>query len=372
MILLTEDIKNVCSKILYAADSSSASPMTEVVELYTSGTYLYMRVTSSSYTVCTKLNTFDHYDFHATVSAQKFLKLISQMTTASIEFTCSDKTLTVKGDGSYKLPMVFTTDGSLLTIPEIKVEDDPKEIAISREFLQNVYKYNSKQITNYKLIAKEMRALPVQNSMYYFDGEGCITFTTGACVNTYANGIVGKFLLPDKVVKLFRLLGDEEVKFTLGHRAENGLMQTVVSFEDEGSKIQAILPDEKLLNGVPAALIRKTASTTYPHNIVLNRSEFARALNRLKVFMDYGACSFEFLTNEVHISDKNGDNTEVIALTKEEPSLATAYQAYIDINDIKVIVDGITDDYLNVGFGNGQAFAITKDNIVNVIPQMVE
>ena len=45
--------------------------------------------------------------FHATVNAALFLKLIPQITTDNIELNIKDNLLIVRGNGTYKLPLIY-------------------------------------------------------------------------------------------------------------------------------------------------------------------------------------------------------------------------------------------------------------------------
>lgn len=47
--------------------------------------------------------------------------------------------------------------------------------------------------------------------MYYFDKDGALTFTSGACVNKFTANVQSKLLFNDRLVKLFKLFKDASV-----------------------------------------------------------------------------------------------------------------------------------------------------------------
>jgi DNA polymerase III sliding clamp (beta) subunit (PCNA family) len=196
-IIRSEDLKDVCSKILTAVDSTELSLVTETLELIANGDTLTVGVTNREYFAEVKLKLEDINDFHATVNATLFLKLISQITTDTIELSVVENTLVVKGNGTYKLPLIF--DGEeLLKLPKIEIENVTAEFPISADTLNSILQYNSKELT------KGTISKPVQK-LYYVDELGAITFTNGACVNSFSLAQPIRVLFNNRLVKLFKL-----------------------------------------------------------------------------------------------------------------------------------------------------------------------
>ena len=110
MIIRIEDIKNACAKILPAVDVNNYSIVTETVQLSVANEVLTLSVTNKEYFVAVKIPVPKEPDFLATVNAQLFLKLISNITTETVQFTVSDNYLKIKGNGNYKLPLIFDGD----------------------------------------------------------------------------------------------------------------------------------------------------------------------------------------------------------------------------------------------------------------------
>ena len=136
MIIRIEDLKNVSQTILTAVDSNELSIITETLELKIENNILYMNVTNREYYAQVKLNMNNEEEFHATVNANLFLKLVSQITTDTVEFSISGNSLVIKANGTYKLPLIYDDD-KLLELPIINIDNITSEFDIDGDMPNN-------------------------------------------------------------------------------------------------------------------------------------------------------------------------------------------------------------------------------------------
>lgn len=368
LVIKTDVFKDVCSKILTAVDSTELSIVTETLELIARGKTLVMGVTNREYFAEVRLEMTEEYDFHATVNASLFLKLVSQITTENIQLTVSDNVLVVKGNGTYKLPLIFDGD-ELLTLPKIEIENTTSTFPIRAEVLNSILTYNSKELS------KGVISRPIQK-LYYMDEHGAITFTSGACVNSFTLPSPVKVLFNGRLVKLFKLFKEGDVEFTLGFDAiSDDIVQTKVKFESEHVTITAILScDDSLLQSVPVGGIRGRANADYPYSVNVNKDAIIQTINRLTLFNSgktalskpYG--KFEFGTDSVTIYDYNKENSEVVNYSSGEVS--TPYTAMLNLNDLKTTLETCVESHLCISFGDSSAVVISRGNVKNVIPEV--
>lgn len=371
MILRIETLKDACKDILTAVDNNQLSEITETLELETYNSNLYMRVTNREYIVSLKIPVSDEVDFHATVNANLFLKLISQTTTDTVELEVKDTYLMVKANGTYKLPLIFDGD-KLLQLPDIEINNVTNEFNIKGEVLRSILDYNSKELTR-GTVSKT-----VQN-FYYIDEKGAITFRDSACVNSFILEQPVKLLFNNRLVKLFKLFNEENISFTLGYDAiSNDIIQTKVRFATSNIVITAILScDDTLLNSVPVAAIRGRVTSMYPYNVNISKQSLLETLNRLSLFLTGSDdksvikpyCSFEFYQDYVIIYDKDKNNNEKVYYNNTQVNLDTPYEAILDIKEIKSIIENCNDEFVNINFGDNTAFVITKGHISNVVAE---
>lgn len=368
MIIRCEELQNVCSKILAAVDVDDSSMITETLAIYTEGNKLYLAVTNREYFVKVKLDLQKEFDFKATVPAEIFLKLISKMTTETVEFEIDGNSLIVKGNGTYKLPMIFNED-SLLELPEIVINTTTAEFDVKKSILSSILTYNSKELSKRFVVSN-----PVQK-MYYLDEKGCITFTTGACVNNFDLNTTVKMLLPDKIVKLFKLFKEETVHFIYGKdTTPSGAIQTKIKLVTDTVELTAIITsDDSMINIVPADAIRSRAFDSYDYSIVVNKQLFIDAIDRILIFVSnaivpYG--TFEFKADGIEIRTSNEANTEKLIYENKLDNLES-YIAVFDLAELKLILSGMKSNYVTINFGNHQAIVLNEDNIYNVVPECV-
>lgn len=371
MILRIEEMQNACSKILAAVDSNNLSVLTETLQIKTEGRNLFISVTNREYFAKVRIAIDSDVDFHATVNANLFLKLISQITTDTIEMNLMDNSLVLKGNGTYKLPLIFDGE-TLLELPPIEISNPTVNFTINSETLLSILQYNSKEIT------KGSISKPIQK-LYYMDEEGCVTFTTGACVNSFSLEQPVKVLLNDRLVKLFKLFKGEKVEFTLGYDAiSDEIIQTKVKFETGDVSITAILScDDSMLRQFPVNAVRGRANSEYPYSINMNRENLIQTINRLMLFTTTANgkeivkpnSTFEFKKDCVVIYDVKKENKEEIYYTNTSCNIADVYTAIFDLNDLRATLETCSEQYVTFNFGDSQAAVLVRGNIKNVIPE---
>lgn len=367
--LKSEELKDICSKILTAVDSNGLSEITETLELNLVDKILYLNVTNREYFVKIKLSTEVEGEFHATVHAELFLKLISKITTELVTLEIDDNNLLISGNGKYKLPMVY--EGSeLLVLPKIEIMNETNSFTIPGSTLNSIYTYNSKQFSMGNIIN------PIQ-SLYYVDEQGAITFTTGATVNKFTLSSPIKLLFNSKLVKLFKLFKKEDVQFKIGQdQISDEIVQTKVKFVSSDIELTAILPmNDAEVQKVPVQAIRERAFKGYDNIAVINREELLQTINRLSIFsysstaIDRTFGIFEFGADEVIIKDINKVNSEKVKYSNSI-NISENYICVLDFNDIKLVLETTGDEFVNLSFGDHQAAVFSRNNIYNVIPEI--
>lgn len=365
MIINTEELKKVSNILLAAIDPDNTIVATEVIELKVKNEALMLSATNWEYYIKIKLPIYEDIDFHATVNANTFLKLLTKITTETVQFRIDGNNLVITGNGEYKLPMIQEGE-NLLSIPVIDIENKTNEFIISGKTLNSIYVYNSKQFVMGNIIN------PIQ-SLYYIDEKGAITFTTGATVNKFTLPIPIKLLLTPKLVKLFKLFrNDDEVKFIIGQDQGQSEIQTKIRFISSDIELTSILPMSEI-EKFPVQAIRDRAFKSYDNIIVINREELLQSINRLLIFSDMSNKTFgifEFTNDSVIIKDSNKINSEKIKYTNTI-GLSENYVCKIYFDDLKLVLDTTKDEYINLGFGDRQAIVFSRNNIYNVIPEVI-
>ena len=376
MILDTKLFKEVCSTILAAIDNSELSTLKESLELKTVGTVLYLNVTNREYFASVKFNLDHEEAFHATVNATQFLKLIATVTCSQIEMTAHSTYLSIKANGNYKIPYIFDTmhptEATLgpLELPEITIDNPTVSMSVSGDILNSILQVNSKEI------AKSSVASPIQR-LYYIDQQGCITFTTGACVNSFTLLEPIKVLINNRLVRLFKLFKKDMVTMTLGYDTvptgdNTEIVQTKIKLETPTICLTAITPsNDQMLNKVPVERIRALADRPRDCRAVLNKEDFLQAVNRLSLFTNNDTLDITCTAENILI--RSGENEE--ALKAENGSTVTdevpSYSMLLNLTNLKLILESCSEQYVTMGYGDHQAITISRGNVCNVCPESV-
>lgn len=368
MILRINELQEKCKIILNAVDSNSFSLLTDTLELISKNGTLEMNVTNKEYFVSVKLPVNEEDSIKATVNASLFLKLISKITTDTVELKTEKTNLIIIGNGRYKIPLIYEGE-NILELPRIDINNVTINFNINGDILTGINKYNTRQWA-VGIISK-----PVQK-LCYVDEQGAITFTSGACVNKFTLEKSVKMLLNSKLVKMFNLFRGLTVDFSMGYDTiAEDIIQTKVRFKTDNIDITAILScDDSLLSSVPVTAIRGRAFNTYDNSIVINRNELLQTIDRLMLFPSTDNnklySKFEFSSEYVKIYDSSNENDEMIYYDKKV-GMSSDYTTILDLNDIKTVIDGFTEQFITLNFGDNQAVVVSVGNIYNVIPEVV-
>ncbi len=371
MVIRIEEIQSACSKILAAVDSNSVSALTETLQLTTRGKELFLNVTNNEYFAKVKLEMKEPVEFNATVNANLFLKLISQITTETIELSVTETALILKGNGTYNLPLIFDGD-RLMELPEIIINNPTTSFSIDSSILQSILQFNSKELS------KGIISRPIQK-LYYMDELGAITFTTGACVNSFSLEKPVKVLLNDRLVKLFKLFKDGPVNFTLGYDTlADGVIQTKVRFESEDISLTAILScDDTMLQSYPVNAVRARANSDYPYSVNISREQLIQTINRLLLFTSANGArdiinpysTFEFKPDRVVVWDTHHENFEEVFYTNTRCEVEGSYTTMFDFKDFRTTLENCSEQYVTLNFGDEQALVVARGNVRVVIPE---
>ena len=375
MIIKTKDFKEAANKILLAAnlDTNAAN-----LELVARNSSLYLNVTNKEYYVAVKFPLETEETFRAVVDASLFLSLVSGFTTDTFSLDIKDNTVILgSGKSKYKVAMIYENE-DLMALPVIAIQNKTVEMSISNDILMSILNVNSKELLKTKYL--DVSEL---NKLYYIDETGCFTFTNGSCLNSFILEKPVKLLLNDRIVRLFNLFKDD-VKFSLGQDPiANGSIQTKMVLETPDTYLAAVITcDDALIAKVqhPCEATKRYLSENYDHKLVLSTTDLAGAINRLmaftknskatseKVNMAYLPTAMKIESGELVIKDKF-DNYETVSIANESYSTGD-YEMFVNLYDIKLVLDSCKADHITLNCGNHRSIVITRGTVANLIPEV--
>lgn len=377
MILNVKDFKNVAKTILPAVDNKDVKAAN--LELVAKDNVLSLNVTNLEYYVSVKFAIDSSETFKVVVKAQQFLDLIASLTVDEIELSIEATSIKITaGKSNYKLAMIYE-NGDLMELPTITLNNKTVEMTISNDILQSILNVNGKELLKAKVLDKDQ--LNELQKSYYVTEDGCFTFVTGSCLNSFKLEKPIKMLLNDRVVKLFKLFSTD-VNFSFGYDAlANGVMQTKVIFESDNIYLAAIIVNSDiLLNQVlgPYNATKNYLNENYSNKLVVSVNSLNAAISRIMSFSKDDksvgdtrvfAATFTIDNNDLIITDSI-DNCEAVKI--ENNIVAdTNYKMTLNLNDVKLLLDGCSSDFITLNFGNHKSVVFNRPNISNLIPELM-
>ena len=376
MQIKTKEFQEAANKILFAVDVDKNAANLEIAA---KNGALFLNVTNKEYYVSVKFSVDSAEEFRAVVDASLFLNLISGFTSETFDLSIKDNVVLVSsGKSNYKLAMIFDND-KLMTLPVIKIDNKTVTMNISNDILMSILNVNSKEL----LKTKNRADVDELQHLYYIDETGCLTFTIGACWNTFSLEKPVKLLLNDRVVKLFKLFSGD-VAFSFGHDPRpDGTIASKVSFETPDIYVAAIITnDDILLNKVqgPYNATKRFLSMQYADHAVISVPAFDSAISRLMMFtknsaekanMAYVPATVSLNADELTINDGKG-NTEIVSI-ENESAVGEDCSMKLNLFDLKLVLDSCRGDHITLNCDSAQrAVVINRGTISNLIPKLRE
>jgi len=377
MIIQTKEFKDVANTILAAISSDKNVANVEIIA---KDKAISLNATNKEWFVSVKYNLTEDINFRAVVNANTFLGLVTGITADAFEVEASEQDLTIKvGKSSYKIPLIYDND-KLMTLPVIKLVNDTVNMNISNDILMSILNVNSKEIQKTKGI--DPAKIDELQKLYYLDENGCFTFTTGACVNSFKLEKPIKLLLSDRIVRLFKLF-KTDVNFMYGTDAlSNGFLQSKAVFYNDTTYLAAIVnSDDVMLRKIqgPINLIKQFMADSYQNRVIVSATELSNAINRiitfnkncnkeLNTFELKGICTFS--GDDMVITDENG-NVEYVK-TNTGSIIDGSYAMKLNLADLKFILDSCKNEAITLNCGNHRSVMLVRGDITNVIPEQLK
>ncbi len=377
MIIQTKEFKDVANTILAAISSDKNVANVEIIA---KDKAISLNATNKEWFVSVKYNLTEDINFRAVVNANAFLGLITGITADTFEVEASAQDLTIKvGKSSYKIPLIYDND-QLMTLPVIRLVNDTVNMSINNDILMSILNVNSKEIQKTKGI--DPAKIDELQKLYYLDENGCFTFTTGACVNSFKLEKPIKLLLSDRIVRLFKLF-KTDVNFMYGTDAlSNGFLQSKAVFYNDTTYLAAIVnSDDVMLRKIqgPINLIKQFMADSYQNRVIVSATELSNAINRiitfnkncnkeLNTFEIKGLCTFS--GDDMVIADENG-NVEYVK-TNTGSIIDGSYAMKLNLTDLKFILDSCKNEAITLNCGNHRSVMLVRGDITNVIPEQLK
>lgn len=352
MKVVTSRMKDAVNKAIKGAGFNNLIPITSMIGIKLSDGKLRLLTTDMTNTLCIIIDKVSGVDMDITVDADKFGKLIAKTTSEDIELLIIDDVLSIKANGTYKIPLISDEDG-LISFPDISNLSEIKEVDCKTKLSSVMQAYN----INKSALAKTLENPALTG---YYCGESVIS--TDANVITFNQfkmfDIENPILISAQQMQLLALNTKEDIEVYIG--------KTDVQFVTEDVVIDGALMEG--LEDFPAEEVNAYLGEAFTSMCKVPKDLLIGILDRLSLFIepyDKNGAYFTFTRKGINIHSKKDASTEVINYVESkgfEP-----FMCCVDIPMLKEQLQSNPDDTVKIYYGNENALKIESGKVIQVI-----
>lgn len=352
MKVVTSRMKEAVNKAIKGAGFNNLIPITSMVGIKLSDGKLRLLTTDMTNTLCIIIDKVSGVDMDITVDADKFGKLISKTTSEDIELLIIDDVLSIKANGTYKIPLISDEDG-LISFPDISNLSEIKDVDCKTKLSSVMQAYN----INKSALAKTLENPALTG---YYCGESVIS--TDANVITFNQfkmfDIENPILISAQQMQLLTLNTKEDIEVYIG--------KTDVQFVTED-----VVIDGALMEGIddfPAEEVNAYLGEAFTSMCKVPKDLLIGILDRLSLFIepyDKNGAYFTFTRKGINIHSKKDASTEVINYV--ESNGFEPFVCCVDIPMLKEQLQSNPDDTVKIYYGNENALKIESGKVIQVI-----
>lgn len=341
------EITDLISTVAKGAGNGRFMAITAYTELTLDNGVLSATCLDGTNFIKSTINIDGGEDGSCIVAIDKLNKLISKTTVDEVQFTLKEDTLVVKGNGSYKLPIVIGEKFPKFIMTEV----ESNTVTVDGDLLKDIFKIN-------KYAVSKDKATP--ELMGYLMSDKCITADgIRVCVNSENIFGEGEVLLSQDLVNMIDLLGHGDVEITY---CENKLKFKCDNVEVFGAELagKEDYPDVENILGIH-----------FPYAVELDKFKLKAILDRVGIFAngkDNLAVRLQFGKDKLVIKDQNEESVEELEYVGI--SEIEEFECAVDIKLLQDIISPLEEEALKLFFGNDIAIKLEEGNVVEILALM--
>lgn len=351
----TKVLQNATMKSIKAAGFNKMIPLTSMIGIGSRGDSFTLTSTDGTNYLYVDIDLQIEDDFSVVVDAEKFSKLVSKLTSDTVELVLSADSLIVNSNGEYKLALQLSDDGSVLEFPtpimSAKVDFD-KSVKLDKSVIDVMLNSIKPSLST--------QAGNVYSNYYVGD---VIVGTDRAMFSSFDNSSFGSNrLLSREFVDLLGLMPDDTVEIVFG--------------EDEvvanSGNLSLYATQSASTEGFNADKISEIISTEMDSFCRVNKQALLSALERIAIFVgefDETATKLKFTPDGLEISSMNTSGVETVDYM--EFMFDTEFSAKISITRFITLLKSYGSDSVDIYFGNAKMLKLKDGKLTQVIAYML-
>lgn len=349
MKVVTSRMKEAVNKAIKGAGFNNLIPITSMIGIKLSDGKLRFLTTDMTNTLCIIIDKVSGVDMDITVDADKFGKLIAKTTSEDIELIVIDDVLSVKANGTYKIPLISDEEG-LVTFPALS-ETKGKTTNVKLTSIMQAYNINK------SALAKTLENPALTG---YYCGD--MVISTDANVITFNDFKMFEqdepLLISPQLMQLLTLNKQEDIKLIAD--------KTLLTFIADDMIVQGAVMEG--IEDFPANDVKAYLDEAFTSSCKVPKDLLLATLDRLALFIepyDKNGAYFTFGRKRINIHSKKDASTEIINYV--ESKNFEPFMCCVDIPMLKEQLQANPDDTVKICYGNENALKIESGKVTQVI-----
>lgn len=349
MKVVTSRMKDAVNKAIKGAGFNNLIPITSMIGIKLSDGKLRLLTTDMTNTLCVIIDKVSGVDMDITVDADKFGKLIAKTTSEDIELIVIDDVLSVKANGTYKIPLISDEEG-LVTFPALS-ETKGKTTNVKLTSIMQAYNINK------SALAKTLENPALTG---YYCGD--MVISTDANVITFNDFKMFEqdepLLISPQLMQLLTLNKQEDIKLIAD--------KTLLTFIADDMVVQGAVMEG--IEDFPADDVKAYLDEAFTSSCKVPKDLLLATLDRLALFIepyDKNGAYFTFGRKGINIHSKKDASTEIINYV--ESKNFEPFMCCVDIPMLKEQLQANPDDTVKICYGNENALKIESGKVTQVI-----
>lgn len=348
----TATLQEMVSRSIKGVGNNKLIPITSLMGISLEDNRLMLTTTDATNYLYIREDKIDGDDFHITVEADTFSKLISRMTSETVTLELQETALQVKGNGSYRLELPVDEEGSLITFPDpykstlIKVGED---VQLHLSTVQTILS-----------TLKPALAVTLENPCYtgYYVGSKVVATDTYKIACMDVNILDKDMLISPEMMNLLSVMTSEKIQVDV---VDNIIVCSSPDCVVYGPTMEGI--EDYRIDAISSLVDTKFSSMCK-----VPKAALLQVLDRLGLFVstyDKNGIYLTFSQQGVQISSKASTGVEIIPYTESHDF--KDFTCCVDIEMLISQVKSQATDVIELYYGLDNAIKMVDGNITIIV-----
>lgn len=350
LTIKTGTLQNLMSKAVKGASNSKFNVLTSLMHVELENGVLSLTTTDSDNYLTLKQNDVTGDNLSFTVNVNTFSKLVFKTSSENIKISVTDDTISVSGNGTYKIPIQLDVDGSEIKYPTHEINNPEYSGTVKTSVLKTIVQYN-----------KPSLALTMEKPYLtrYMCAEDCVI--SGDEYNICRNNVSTfgtKILVSPVVMELLCMCEEEDISYKI--------YQNNALFETNSMKLFAMLSDG--VDEYPVDLIKGITEAEYPSDCVIPKTTMINVIDRLSIFInddDQNGLYMTFTKDGIKMESMKNDGVESVPY--QGSNNFKDFTCCVGVDSFRKQLASRSGESVHIYYGDDSTLTLKEGNIIQVI-----